>query len=97
MKSDVLTPDAPITNMELNHSRKFIKHLLDQVSFLREQTKSKDQQRNSLLEHASRCDIGHLSKNGLLLPANTKQTNITEITPETNSIYTTKDNTKKEH
>ena len=42
LKNDVLTPDAPITNTPLTHSDVFINHLLDQVSFLREEIKSKD-------------------------------------------------------
>ena len=63
-KNDVLTPGASITN-----------HLLDQVSFLREQIKSKDLQINSLLEHASRRNDIYLSK-GSVLPENVKETNI---------------------
>lgn len=39
LKSDLLTPGAPITN--LNHSEIFIIHLLDQLLFLKEQIKSK--------------------------------------------------------
>ena len=61
LKSDVLTPDAPITNTPLIDSEVFINHLLDQVSFLREQIKFKDQQINSLLEHSSRRDDTYLS------------------------------------
>ena len=75
LNSDVLTPDAPITNTPLSHSEKFINHLLDQVSLLREKMKAKDQQINSLLEHASKLDDIYLSKNGSLLPENIKQTN----------------------
>ena len=41
-KSDLPAPDAPITNMPWIHSEVFINHLLDQLSFLREQIKSKD-------------------------------------------------------
>ena len=95
-KSDVVTPDAPITNTTLSHSKKCINHLLDQVSLLRELMKSKNQQINSLLEHSSRCDDNHVSKKGSLLPANAKQTNTAEIRPETNSIYTTNANIKKD-
>ena len=73
-QNDVLTPDAPITNTPLTRSDVFINHLLDQVSFLREQIKSKDQQINSLFEHASRRDHIYLSK-GSVLPENVKQTN----------------------
>lgn len=40
----------------MSHSEKSTNHLPDQVSFLREQIKSKDQQINSLLEHAPRDD-----------------------------------------
>ena len=75
LKNDVLTPDAPITNMPLTQSDVFINHLLDQVSFLKEQIKSKDQQINSLFEHASRRDHIYLSK-GAVLPENIKQTNV---------------------
>ena len=73
-QNDVLTPDAPITNTPLTHSEVFINHLLDQVSFLREQIKSKDQQINSLFEHAYRRDQIYLLK-GSVLPENVKQTN----------------------
>ena len=45
------------------------------MSFLREQIESKDQQIQSLLEHASRRDHIYLSK-GSVLPENKKQTNI---------------------
>ena len=62
MKSGELTPNAPITKTPLSQSEKFINHLLDQVSFLREQIKSKDQQMNSLLEHTSRHGDIYLSK-----------------------------------
>ena len=41
-KSHLPTPDASITNMPWIHSELFINHLLDQLSFLREQIKSKD-------------------------------------------------------
>ena len=75
MKNDVLTPDAPITNTPLTHSDVFINHLLDQVSFLREQIKSKDQQMNFFLEQSSRRDHIYLSKCSVL-PENIKQTNI---------------------
>ena len=78
LKSDVLTPDAPITNTPLIHSDGFINHLLDQVAFLREQIESKYQQINSLLENASRRGDIYLSKKGSMLPENVKQTNIEE-------------------
>ena len=74
LKNNVLTPDTPITNTPLTHSDVFINHLLDQVSFLREQIKSKDKQINSLLEHASRRDDIYLSKKVSMLPENVKQT-----------------------
>ena len=60
LKSDLLTPGAPITN--LNHSEIFIIHLLDQLLFLKEQIKSKIQHANSLLQHESRIDDAYLSK-----------------------------------
>ena len=75
LKNDVLTPDAPITNTPLTSSDVFINHLLDQISFLREQMKSKDEQINSLLEHGSRRDDTYLSKKGSVLAENVKQTN----------------------
>ena len=59
-------------------SEVFINHLLDQVSFLREQIKFKDQQINSLLEHSSRRDATYLSEKGSLLPENVKQKNIVQ-------------------
>lgn len=62
LKSDLLTPGAPITNAHLNHSEIFINHLLDQLSFLKEQIKSKIQHANSLLQHESRIDDAYLSK-----------------------------------
>ena len=64
----------------MSHSEKSINHLLDQVSFLREQIKSKDQQINALLEHTSTCDEMYISKAVPLLPSNV-------IRQGTNSIY----------
>ena len=75
LKNDVLTAYASIAKTPLTHSGILINHLLDQVSFLREQIKSKDQQMNFLLQHASRYDDIYLSK-GSVLPENVKQTNI---------------------
>ena len=62
--------------MPLNHSDIFINYVLYQVSFLRAQIKSRDQQINSLLEYASRRDDIYLSKKGAMLPENATQTNI---------------------
>lgn len=62
LKSDLLTLGAPITNVHLNHSEIFINHLLDQLSFLKEQIKSRIQHANSLLQHESRIDDAYLSK-----------------------------------
>ena len=56
----------------MSHSEKSINHLLDQVSFLREQIKSKDQQINALLEHTSTRDEMYISKAVPLLPSNVK-------------------------
>ena len=41
-QTDKLTPNAPVNNMPLNHSEKFISHQIDEVSFLRKQIKSED-------------------------------------------------------
>ena len=76
LQSDALIPDETTTNTPLSHREKCINHLLDEVSFLRKQIKFKDQQKNSLLEHASRCDKIYLSKKGLLLTVNVRETNI---------------------
>ena len=76
-----------------SHSEKFINHLLDQVSFIREQIKSKYQQINSSLEHASKRDDIYLSKKHTLFSANEKYR--TEIRPGTKSIHTTDTITKK--
>ena len=76
LQSDALIPDEPTTNTPLSHRDKCINHLLDEVSFLRKQIKFKEQQKNSLLEHASRCDKIYLSKKGLLLTVNVRETNI---------------------
>ena len=72
----------------MTHSDVLINHLLDQVSLLREQIKSTDQQMNSLLEHASRCDDIYLSK-GSVLPENVKQINIEQKSDEEQISSTT--------
>ena len=80
LKSDALIPDAPIPYIPLSHSEKFINHLLDQVSFLRKQIRSKDRQNMHpdvmiyIFQKKVHC----------------------QIKLETNSIYTTNANTKKE-
>ena len=102
LKSDALIPVAPTTIALLKNSELIMNHLLVQVSFLREEIKSKDQQINSLSEHEPSRDDTCLSKKVLcyqqkrFFVTSKFKTNKyrTEIKPGTNSIHTTNANTK---
>ena len=95
LENDVLTPDAPITNTPLTQSDVYMNHLLDQVSFLREQ-KSKRPTDKLFIRTCSQASSNISFKRFSVTRKYKAIKYRTDIRPGTNFIDNTNANTKKE-